>query len=52
MSQYYFLNGFTAKAIEQMQLAEKTADLSDYQAAKIQARMSRLKELHEAEELE
>ncbi len=52
MSQYYYLNGFTGKAIEQMQLAEKTAGLSDYQAAKIQARLNRLKELHKAEGLE
>ena len=52
MSQYYYLNGFTSKAIEQMQLAEKTAGLSDYQAAKIQARLNRLKELLKAEELE
>jgi predicted Zn-dependent protease len=52
MSQFYYLNGFTGKAIEQMQLAEKTADLSDYQAAKIQAHLTRLKELRKAEELE
>jgi predicted Zn-dependent protease len=52
MSQYYYLNGFTDKAIEQMQLAEKTAGLSDYQAAKIQARLNRLKELRKAEGLE
>ena len=52
MSRYYYLNGFTAKAIEQMQLAGKIAGLSDYQAAKIQASLTRLKELHKAEGLE
>ncbi len=52
LSQYYYLNGFTQRAIEQMQLADKIAGLSDYQAARIQARLSRLKELSKAEGLE
>jgi len=52
MAQYYFLNGYTKKAIEQMELAEQTTGLSDYQAALIQARITRLKELLKAEELE
>jgi predicted Zn-dependent protease len=52
MGQYYFLNGFTKKAIEQMELAERTRGLTDYQAATIQARIARLKEQLKAEELE
>ena len=52
MSQYYFLNGYTKKAIEQMELAGRTDGLSDYQASVIQARIARLKELQKAEELE
>jgi len=52
MGQYYFLNGYTTKAIEQMELAEKSDGLTDYQAAVIQARVARLKELQKAEELE
>jgi predicted Zn-dependent protease len=52
MGQYYLLNGYTKKAIEQMELAERTEGLSDYQAAMIQARIARLKELLKAEELE
>lgn len=52
MGQYYYLNGYTKKAIEQLELAEKTEGLSDYQAATIQARITVLKELQKAEELE
>lgn len=51
-SQFYYLNGFTAKAVEQMELANKTAGLTDYQAARIQARLSRLKELLKEEGLQ
>jgi hypothetical protein len=35
-----------------MELAEKSDGLTDYQAAVIQARIARLKELQKAEELE
>ena len=52
MSQYYFLNGFTNQAIEQMKLAAKTPGVSDYQAARIQARITALEELLEAEKSE
>jgi predicted Zn-dependent protease len=49
MSQYYFLNGFTNQAIEQLKLAAKTPGVTDYQAARIQARTSALEELLKAE---
>jgi len=52
MGEYYFLNGYTKKAIEQMELAERTKGLSDYQASMIQARITRLKELLKTEKLE
>ncbi len=52
MAQYYYLNGYTKKAIEQLELAERTTGLSDYQAAMIQARAARLKEMLKTEELE
>jgi predicted Zn-dependent protease len=52
LSQYYYLNGFTDKAIEQMQLAAKTPGLSDYQATRIQARLSQLRELRKTEKTE
>jgi predicted Zn-dependent protease len=37
MSQYYFLNGYTKQALEQLQLAEKQPGLSNYQTSLIQA---------------
>jgi predicted Zn-dependent protease len=49
MSQYYYLNGYTNQAIEQLKLAEKSPDLSSYQAARIQARISDLELLLKAE---
>jgi predicted Zn-dependent protease len=52
MSQYYYLNGFTDKAIEQLQLASKTSGLSDYLATRIQARLNQLRELRKTEKLE
>lgn len=52
MSQYYFLNGFTNQAIEQLRLAEKQPDLSNYLIARIQARITQLETLLEAEKLE
>jgi predicted Zn-dependent protease len=36
MSQYFFLNGYTTQAIEQLQLAEKQPGLSNYQTSLIQ----------------
>ena len=47
MSQYYFLNGFTNQAIEQLKLAAKTPGVTDYQTARIQARITALEELLE-----
>jgi predicted Zn-dependent protease len=47
MSQYYFLNGFTNQAIEQLKLAAKTPGVTDYQTARIQARIQALEELLE-----
>lgn len=52
LSQFYYLNGFTDKAIEQMLLASRTRGLSDYQATRIQARLTQLKDLQKTEELE
>ncbi|MGB5260037.1 MAG: M48 family metalloprotease [Gammaproteobacteria bacterium] len=44
MAEYYYLNGYTLQAVEQMKLAQKTPRLSDYQAARIQARLKALKQ--------
>jgi predicted Zn-dependent protease len=52
MSQYYFLNGFTNQAIEQLKLAEKQPELNDYNTARIQARITQLETILEAEKLE
>jgi predicted Zn-dependent protease len=52
MAEYYFLNGFTLQAIEQMKLAGKAPGLSNYQAARIQARLSSFEKQLEAEKLE
>jgi predicted Zn-dependent protease len=52
MSQYYFLNGYTNQAIEQLKLAEKSPRLSSYEIARIQARIGDLEELLELEKLE
>jgi len=49
MSQYYFLNGYTNQAIEQLKLAEKSPSLSAYQTARIQASIANLETLLEAE---
>jgi predicted Zn-dependent protease len=50
MSQYYFLNGFTRQAIQQLQLASREAGLTDYESARIQARLKELKNLLGEEE--
>jgi predicted Zn-dependent protease len=39
MAEYYYLNGYTLQAVEQMKLAQKTPRLSDYEAARIAARL-------------
>ena len=50
MSQYYFLNGYTRQAIQQLQLAAREPGLTDYESARIQARLGELKTLLEEEE--
>ncbi len=40
MAEYYYLNGYTQQAVEQMKLAKKTPRLSNYEAARIQARLT------------
>jgi predicted Zn-dependent protease len=52
MSQYYFLNGFTRQAIQQLQLARRQSGLTDYESARIQARLEELKQLLAEEEKE
>jgi predicted Zn-dependent protease len=49
MSRYYFLNGYTNQALEQLKLAEKSPGLSSYQTARIQAGIANLEALLEAE---
>ena len=49
MSEYYFLNGYTNQAIEQLKLAEKSPGLSSYQTARLQARIANLEALLDAE---
>ena len=49
MSQYYFLNGYTKQAIQQLQLAAREPDASDYESARIQARLKELEALLEEE---
>ena len=49
MSRYYFLNGYTNQAIEQLKLAEKSPGLSSYQTARIQAGIANLEALLEVE---
>jgi predicted Zn-dependent protease len=50
MSQYYFLNGYTRQAIQQLQLAAREPGLTDYESARIQARLGELKTLLKEEE--
>jgi predicted Zn-dependent protease len=52
MSQYYFLNGFTNQSIEQLKLAVKQPEVNDYLTARIEARITQLETLLEAEKLE
>jgi predicted Zn-dependent protease len=49
MSQYYFLNGFTRDAIQQLELANHEPGLSDYESARIEARQKELEAIFEEE---
>ena len=49
MSQYYYLNGFTREAIQQLELASHEPGLSDYDSARIEARQKELEALFEEE---
>ncbi|MGB5340281.1 MAG: M48 family metalloprotease [Gammaproteobacteria bacterium] len=52
MSQYYFLSGFTQQAIDQLKRAEQQPGLSDYESARIVARIKNLELLLERSKLE
>jgi len=52
MANYFYLNGYTKKAVEQIRLAGDVSGLSDYQAAKIQAQRTRLEKQIKEDELE
>ncbi|MGB5442173.1 MAG: M48 family metalloprotease [Gammaproteobacteria bacterium] len=52
IAQYYFLNGYTTQAIEQLRIAEKQKGISDYQSASIQAGINNLQSILDAEKLE
>lgn len=43
MAEYYFLNGQTHEAVEQLTLASKTPDMDFYQSSRIEARLQQLK---------
>jgi predicted Zn-dependent protease len=49
MSQYYYLNGYTRDAIQQLELASREPGLSDYDSARIEARQKELKAIFEEE---
>jgi len=49
MSQYYYLNGFTREAIQQLELASHEPRLSDYDSARIEARQKELEAIFEEE---
>jgi predicted Zn-dependent protease len=49
MSRYYYLNGYTRDAIQQLELASHAPGLSDYDSARIEARLKELKQLFEEE---
>jgi predicted Zn-dependent protease len=50
MSRYYNLNGNTRQAIQQLQLASREPRVTDYENARIQAKLKELKELLEEED--
>jgi predicted Zn-dependent protease len=43
MAEYYFLNGQTHEAVEQLTLASKTPNMDFYQSSRIEARLQQLK---------
>lgn len=45
MAEYYFLNGQTHEAVEQLTLASKTPGMDFYQSSRIEARMQQLKSI-------
>ncbi len=49
MSRYYYLNGYTRNAIQQLELASREPGLSDYDSARIEARLKELKQLYKQE---
>jgi len=49
MSQYYYLNGYTRDAIQQLELASREPGLSDYDSARIEARQKELETIFEEE---
>jgi predicted Zn-dependent protease len=49
MSEYYYLNGYTRDAIQQLELAAREPGLSDYDSARIEARQKELKAIFEEE---
>jgi predicted Zn-dependent protease len=50
MSRYYNLNGYTLKAIQQLELASREPGVTDYENARIHARLEELKALMEEED--
>ena len=52
MAQYFYLNGYAKKALEQIRLAGDISGLSDYQAARIQAQRKQLEDQIKQQELE
>jgi predicted Zn-dependent protease len=49
MSRYYNLNGYTRKAIQQLELASREPGVTDYENARIQAKLKELQALMEEE---
>jgi predicted Zn-dependent protease len=49
MSQYYFLNGYTRDAIQQLELASREPGLSDYDSARVEARQKELEAIFDEE---
>ena len=52
MSWFYYTNGFTRQAIEQLQLAEKSPGLGHYETSRIQARIKEYQQLLQAENMQ
>ena len=47
MAEYFYLIGYTPQAVEQIKLAKKTPRLSNYQAERIEARLTALERVLE-----